>query len=334
MKKFEFFLGIDISKNTLDYCLLDDQCKVLEKGKVNNEPVSLSKFFLKFENEYCCKTTLLIVFENTGIYSKPVARFLNENKWCYSEVSALEIKRSKGVSRGKSDRVDAHQIAQYGFRNLDKIMLCTEPELIHQQLKILNTEREKMLSAIGSFSRTSEAEEFLGKEVFKVVKTHNRQTLSALRKQLKQLEDKISELLRSNEDLKKKQELLKTIPGIAEVGSLYLLLATKGFTRFKNWRKFACYCGIAPFEYSSGSSIRGRNRVNPLADKKMKSLLHLLALTSIRHDPELKLYYERKKEEGKHSLLALNNVKCKLVSRIFAVIKRETPYVKTHQYAN
>ena len=100
----------------------------------------------------------------------------------------------------------------------------------------------------------------------------------------------LSELLRSNEDLKKKQELLKTITGIAEVGSLYLLLATKGFTRFKNWRKFACYCGIASFEYSSGTSIRGRNRVNPLADKKMKSLLHLLALTSIRHDPELKLF--------------------------------------------
>lgn len=91
---------------------------------------------------------------------------------------------------------------------------------------------------------------------------------------------------------------------------------------------------ISPFEYSSGSSIRGRNRVNPLADKKMKFLLHLLALTSIRHDPELKLYYERKKEDGKHSLLVLNNVKCKLVSRIFAVIKRETPYVKTHQFAN
>ena len=66
----------------------------------------------------------------------------------------------------------------------------------------------------------------------------------------------------------------------------------------------------------------------------MKSLLHLLALTSIRQDPELKLYYERKKEEVKNSLLALNNVKCKLVSRIFAVIKRETPYVKTHQFAN
>ena len=107
----------------------------------------------------------------------------------------------------------------------------------------------------------------------------------------------LSELLRSNEDLKKKQELLKTIPGIAEVGSLYLLLATKGFTRCKNWRKFACSCGIAPFEYSSGSSIRGRNRVNPLADKKMKFLLHLLALTSIRHDPDSNYTTNEKKKK-------------------------------------
>jgi hypothetical protein len=82
-------------------------------------------------------------------------------------------------------------------------MLCTEPELIHQQLKILNTEREKMLSAIGSFSRTGEAEEFLGKEVFKVVKTHNRQTLSALKKQLKQLDFLFQLNKNFSEDLKK-----------------------------------------------------------------------------------------------------------------------------------
>lgn len=218
------------------------------------------------------------------------------------------------------------------MRNRDKTVLSSGPETLHQQLKILNTEREKVLSAINSFSRTSEAEDFLGREVYKVVKIINRQTLSGLKKQLAALDEKIGQLIRSDEDLKHKQELLKSIPGIGEVGSVYFLLVTKGFTRFKNWRKFACYCGIALFEYSSGSSIRVRNRVNPLADKKMKSLLYLLSLTNIRHDEELKLYYNRKKEEGKHSLLALNNVKCKLVSRIFAVIKMGTPYLKTYQY--
>lgn len=332
MKNFKFYLGIDVSKLSLDYCLLDEQCTIVEKGKISNLSEALKKLFSHINAQYVKDSPILTVFENTGIYSNPLARFLHENGWHYAEVSALEIKRSKGLSRGKSDRVDARQIALYGLRNRDKTVLSSGPETLHQQLKILNTEREKILSAINSFSRTSEAEDFLGREVYRVVKAINRQTMSALKKQLSALDEKIGQLIRSDEDLKHKQELLKSIPGIGEIGSIYFLLVTKGFTRFKNWRKFACYCGIAPFEYSSGTSIRGRNRVNPLADKKMKSLLHLLSLTSIRHDEELKLYYKRKKEEGKHSLLALNNVKCKLVSRIFAVIKRDTPYVKTHQY--
>lgn len=332
MKKFKFCLGIDVSKLSLDYCLLDDHCVIIDRGKISNTAKALKTLYQHLSSRYSFEDRLLTVFENTGIYSNPLSCFLYDNSWDYTEVSALEIKRSKGIARGKSDRVDAREIALYGLRNIDKIVLCTAPEVLHQQLKILNTEREKVLSAIKSFSRTSEAELFLGSEVYKAVKTINRQTLSALKKQVSALDDKIAQLVRSNAELKHKQDLLKSIPGIGEIGSVYFLLATKGFTRFRSWRKFACYCGIAPFEYSSGTSIRGKNRVNPLADKKMKSLLHLLSLTSIRHDEELKLYYERKKEEGKHSLLVLNNVKCKLVSRIFAVIKRDTPYVRTHQY--
>src|SRR5690606_844038 len=332
MKKIENFLGVDVGKHILEYCLIGTDNQIVNKGKVNNNAVSLGKFFSQLENNGYSKSTSLVIFENTGIYSNPISRYLHENQWPYSEVPALEIKRSKGLSRGKSDRADARDIAVYGLRNMDKIILSTEPETLLQQLKILATEREKILAAIQSFSRTSEAEEFLGKEVFKAVKVVNRQTIAALKKQLKSVDDLLAKLVKSNADLKHQQDLLKSIPGIAEVSSVYLLLATKGFTKFKNWRKFACYCGIAPFEYTSGSSIRGRTRVNHLADKKMKSLLHLLCLTAIRHDEELKLYYLRKKEEGKHSLLVLNSVKCKLVSRIFAVIKRDTPFVKTHQY--
>jgi transposase len=88
-----------------------------------------------------------------------------------------------------------------------------------------------------------------------------------------------------------------SVPGIGDVRALYLLLATKGFKNFKNWRKFACYCGIVPFEYSSETSIRGRSKVNHFADKKMNSILHLASLAAIRHDAEIRAYYERKKKE-------------------------------------
>lgn len=161
----------------------------------------------------------------------------------------------------------------------------------------------------------------------------NKKTLKHLENQLKLIDKEISILIRSDEELKSQQELLKTIPGVGEVVSVYLLLTTRGFRRFKTWRKFACYSGVAPFEHRSGSSVRGRTKVSHFADKKMKSLLHLSVLTAIKHDKELEQYYGRKKAEGKHSLVVINAIKCKLLARIFSVINRKTPFVKTMNYA-
>ena len=126
---------------------------------------------------------------------------------------------------------------------------------------------------------------------------------------------------------------MESIPGIGRVTALYLITITQVFARFANGRKFACFAGVAPFEYRSGSSIRGKTKVSPLANKKIKSLLHMASLSAVRYDPELRLYYKRKKEEGKHSMLVLNNIKFKLIQRAFAVINRQTPYVVTSKFA-
>jgi transposase len=95
----------------------------------------------------------------------------------------------------------------------------------------------------------------------------------------------------------------------------------------------ACYAGVAPFPYQSGTSIKGRTKVHPLADKKLKSLLNMCAISAIRHDKEIKTYYERKAAEGKNKMLIINNVKCKLLARVFAVINRKTPFINTFKFA-
>jgi len=207
------------------------------------------------------------------------------------------------------------------------------PELSLQQLKIVFSEREKTVAAIKTFERTRENEMFLTKEVFGSVKAINKQTVNHLKKQLALLDEKIKKLIREDENLFEQQQLLKSIPGIGEVTSVYLLMATKGFTTFANARKFACYSGVAPFEHTSGTSIKGKTRVSHLADKKMKTLLHMVSLTAIKYDPELKEYYTRKKAEGKHTMLVLNNIKCKIVYRIFAVIQRKSNFVNLHKFA-
>ena len=82
-------------------------------------------------------------------------------------------------------------------------------------------------------------------------------------------------------------------------------------------------------EHISGSSIQKRSRAHQMANKTMKKQLHMCALAAVRHDPEMKAYYERKAGEGKNKMLVLNNVRNKLVLRVCAVVKRQTPYQKS-----
>jgi transposase len=106
-----------------------------------------------------------------------------------------------------------------------------------------------------------------------------------------------------------------------------MIVTTNGFTKFASWRKFATYCGIAPFPNTSGTSIRGKNKVSNLANKKLKSLFDLCAKSAIQNNPEMKIYYNRRIEKGKNKMSTINIVRCKLLARIFAIVKRQIPYV-------
>jgi transposase len=108
------------------------------------------------------------------------------------------------------------------------------------------------------------------------------------------------------------------------------IVKTGNFTQFRDARKFACYCGIAPFEHSSGKSIRGKARISHLADKEMKTLLHQSAKCAIQFDKELKSFYERRLAMGKSKKSTINIVRNKILYRMFSVIKRQTPFVEAY----
>src|SRR5690606_39562345 len=92
----------------------------------------------------------------------------------------------------------------------------------------------------------------------------------------------------------------------SDLTATYLIACTANFAGKPSGKQLACYAGVAPFEHSSGISVRGRTRVHRMANKDLKKLLHLCALSVIRYNQEFKTYYNRKKEEGKHSMSILN----------------------------
>ena len=110
-----------------------------------------------------------------------------------------------------------------------------------------------------------------------------------------------------------------------------VIIATGEFTRITDTKKFACYAGVAPFEHTSGSSIRGKTRVSKMANMAMKKLLHLAAISAIQYCEEIKTYYERKVLAGKNRMSVINAVRNKLITRIFMCVKQERIYQKNYQ---
>lgn len=132
------------------------------------------------------------------------------------------------------------------------------------------------------------------------------------------------DLINSEEEIKNNYERITSIKGVAFVNALALIVYTENFTCFDDPRKLACYAGVVPFQRTSGSSVKGNAKTSGFANKKLNTLLTQAARTAAIHDPILREYYRRKREEGKHHNLVINNIRNKLIHRICALVRNQT----------
>ena len=139
---------------------------------------------------------------------------------------------------------------------------------------------------------------------------------------------KVKQLIESDELLKVNYNKITQIKGVGSLIAAHIILYTNNFTSFENPRKFNCFSGLAPFKQSSGSSMNKPAKTSRLRNKKLKALLFNGANTAANYDDQMKKYYQRKKLQGKHHNSIINAIACKLVYRIFAVVKRDEPYVE------
>jgi transposase len=329
--KFTNTIGIDVSKKTLDIYDYAHQLAL----QVNNDGSGYKELLKWVEKNNTDLPGTLICFENTGMYSLPLAVYLTDKQRSFVMVAGLEIKRSLGINRGKNDQADAQAIARYAYLRREEIKVHQLPSTSLLELKSLLSLREKMVTQRAGYqSSKKEMKSFL-----KIVKTTSvifdaQQTvIKELNKQVLRIEKQMMEIINKDADLKKTFDLVTSVKGVGLVLGTTMLVYTNCFTAFQDWRKFACYCGIVPFEYQSGTSIKGKTKIHHFANKRLKSLLSNAACSSIRYNPEMKLYYERRIKEGKNKMSTQNIIRNKIVARVFAVVNRGTEYVDTLKYA-
>ena len=189
MKKYLFYVGIDISKLKLDVVLIHGESSgSSEHFIVENTQKGVKEIVSHLLKKKIDVSQTLFCFENTGVYTYPLSYYFSQKGFDYWIVPAIEIKRSKGISRGKNDKTDAKDIAMYSVRNIDKLRLSSMTEMEIQQLKLLFTEREKVMKSIHLFESSKENIGFTSKEVYKMVNSINSKTINHLKKTLKELE--------------------------------------------------------------------------------------------------------------------------------------------------
>jgi transposase len=326
--EFKFFVGIDVSKEKLDVAIFS-QSQWLFNGTCSNTQKEIIKLLrLLRKNIQLDVSGALFCLEHTGVYSKPLLNVLHKHSCTIWIESALQIKQSLGIQRGKSDKVDARRIAEYAFRYRDKLKPWQPPAEAVQKIRELLAVRQRLVKARKSLMVTlKDSKKFMEPQLYKIHYKATQGPIKALTKSIQQVEEQIREILNGDENLKRLSSLIDSVEGVGLIIASQFIVTTNAFTAINDPRSFATYCGVAPFEHGSGT-IRGRTRVSPLANKTIKSLLHLAAVVSITQKGELAQYYHRKVAEGKHKMSVLNAMRNKIIHRIFAVVNRGTPYEK------
>ena len=326
MKKL--FIGIDISKDVFDYCFLSEDNELLvSKGQKPNTVKGINQLckqiggFSSYEVWIC--------MEHTGYYGYLLAFEFSKRNLRYSLLNPLEMKHSVGLTRGKTDTIDAYRIASFALSNMHKLKPHSLPTRQLQQLKVFISMRNRYAKVLVQLKNGLKACQIAAQTIDLSIQIEENLALINQQEQaITNLEKQMLELINSNAELKKSFKKVTQVIGVGPIVAMKCIAETDNFNKFTDGRKFSCHCGLAPFEYRSGSSVRAKTRTSPLSDKSLKAIFYKAAGTAIQHDPQLRNYRNRKIKEGKHKLSVLNAVANKLVLRIFAVVQRDEPFVK------
>lgn len=329
MKKWNVILGVDVSKLTLDICRAEQNQHI----KIDN----CSKGFSVFKK--WCKTLgidlneTLVVMEFTGGYEYRFIQFCESASIHYLRVPGLEIKGSMGMTRGKSDEEDSFRIGRYGEQRANELEASKPLNNNILTLKQLLSFRKRLVrDRAGLESTLKERKHMYEMKKKDTITCIVRSRIKTNTQHIQQVEQEIRAIIKSDKDMLLNYRIITSIKGIGNVNAWMTIAYTENFTSFTNARSYGVYVGVIPFGHSSGTSIKKRRRISKLAHKELKQELSQAARSAMTHDPEMRAYAERKLQNKDYKLVQ-NNVKFKLILRMFSLVKRHELYVENYRTA-
>jgi len=313
------WIGLDVSKDTLDACLVRNDGKPLWKS-FSNTPAGYQKL-LRWGKHLVGEAVCHFGVEATGAYSLGVAEFLAEAGEYISVLNPARVKYA-GIAAGQINKTDpaaAHTIAQYCQLHQPPLWKQALPEVQHlnalvrrlksvQQMRVMEKNRQQLP---GHSS---------------VVEQSIAHTLAFFDKEIAQLQQQIDDHIKNSPALKAERDLLTSIPGIGDIAAQQIMAEMPDVTQFKSAESLAAFAGLAPQEYRSGKSVHKRTKISKAGNAHLRLAVYFPAVAAIRHNPLVKALYERLLAAGKARMAALGAAMRKMLMLVYGVLKNREKF--------
>ena len=316
-------LGIDVAKNKFDVALLRNG---KYKGKSFDNKLSGFEALAVWLKKHDV-VTLHACLEATGTYGDALARFLLAAGQVVSVVNPARIKAfgESELLRTKNDKMDAKLIARFCETMKPVPWQPDPPEVEH--LRMLGRRRDALISMRSQeINRLGVADSSVNASIQKVI--------SFLDDEIEQISKLIREHINNHPDLRKKRDLLKTIPGVGDVTIEAILSEINAFEGFETVEKVVAYMGLSPKEKTSGASVRGKSSLCKIGSARLRKILYMPSLSAIQYNPIIKALYSRLKAKSKNGMIIACACMKKLVHIIYGVIKNGQPFDPAYNMKN
>lgn len=312
------YLGIDVSKATLDAVLLREG-QSAEAAQFANTRQGFNKLrhFLKKRRV----ASLHVCLEATGYYGDQLAQFLYDAGYRVSVVNPARIKAyaDSRLSRTKTDAGDAALIAD--FCRTQQPDAWTPPPAEQRELQALVRHWEAL---------TDMRQQEVNRRQSGIPSPTVLQTLDAhiafLDQQLTDLQRQIHDHIDRHPHLRRQRDLLTSIPGIGDSTAFKLLAEIRDITVFDSASQLAAFAGLTPRQRTSGTSVRGKTRLSKRGSARLRSALYFPALVAQRHNPILRIFAQRLLAAGKPKMAVVVAVMRKLLHLVYGILTSGLPF--------
>ena len=325
MTKWKAVIGVDVSKDEISVAVLVEGKEV--EFSCKNKGTDFEKRIIKILKGIN-KSEILIVMENTGNYHLKLAFYLHNCGYSVCVVNPFIIKKyaEMKMKRAKTDKADAKIIANFG-RTADDLKMFVPKSDVQYKIEIKLKAIEDFQKIINSLLNQMNALKQIPVCNSELIKPYQK-TVDELSKQIKQLEKEIDSLV--SEHYQKEKKILESVPGVGKRASAMMVSMLSGFESFETGKQVASFLGICPSPYQSGTSIKKKGRISKKGNAYIRKLLFMCALPASRFNEGCRLLYQRLRQKGKDSRLALIAVANKLIKICFACLKNRTFYNKNY----